>query len=150
MDIYSGLIRFIDELKNKQVLLIYLFRIYFIDMIMKTLYVLVFLQLAVMTLHAQHTVKRFCQLRVYNKVFSSRNKSIELDYGQLKNTSPFRDSLYVIKLLRVESFNTLVSALNYMSDLGWKYESSTANRDTELSDVVVLFSKEFEPKDLRE
>ncbi|HEY0174902.1 MAG TPA: hypothetical protein VGC08_00900 [Pedobacter sp.] len=106
---------------------------------MKIFAILIMLQLTAVTLYAQDKVKRFCEMSV-------SGRRIRLDYGQTKTSDPFRDPVYINKLLRVESFEKMVAAMNYMSDMGWKYEGSTPIHYSENSNEIrVLFSKEFEP-----
>ncbi len=118
----------------------------------KLLTIIIAMQLAsVGTLHAQDKVKKFCELLFRNAAFSGKyNSSITLDYGQTKKYTPLNDSTFVGKLMKVEAFETLVGALNYMTELGWKYEgSSPLVYESSTSGIRVLFSREFDRSELK-
>lgn len=107
---------------------------------MKVVALLILSGLMTSQVWAQNTVKRFCEVSVYGNV-------VKLNYGQSRKYTPFKDSVFVNKLRRVESLDKLVAVLNYMSDFGWKYEWSIpeiSGYNNTSTTVRVLFSKEFD------
>lgn len=108
---------------------------------------------ALKSLYAQNKVKRFCELYISNSTMpftAAYRINIKVDYGQSKVFTPFRDSTVGTLLKRAEGFNTLSSAMNYMTSLGWKYEMNMAASDAGNSWARIIFSKEFDKSDLTE
>ena len=90
---------------------------------------------------AQEKIKRFCEITFYPS-----GNFFQIDYGQTKKTNPFKDSTFIKKIKGLEGIHNLIKGLNYMTDLGWKYETNIPY-DTGFR-IEVLFSREFMPDEL--
>ncbi|PYF69452.1 hypothetical protein [Pedobacter nutrimenti] len=102
------------------------------------------IQFLAFTVHAQEKkIKKYCEISFTAGIFAN---NVKLNFGQNKQYSPIKDSLYVRKLKHVETLSNRISILNYMSKLGWKYIETTSSFKGEPS--TVLLSKEFDPSEL--
>jgi hypothetical protein len=90
---------------------------------------------------AQTNVKRFCVISFY-----SRNKFLLIDYGKINKIDPFKDSNFIKKLNMVKRIDNLIKGLNYMSDLGWKFESNISYG----TGTGILLSRDFSPNELND
>jgi len=102
------------------------------------------LQFVAFGTQAQKKVKKYCEVAYSAALFDAR---YHVDYGQDKNYSPIKDSVYVGKLLKVKAMKTRIEVLNYMSALGWDFVSVSGDRDEYR---VFIFSREFDPAELNE
>lgn len=101
---------------------------------------------------AQEKVKKFCVLSCESQSLNSKgnNPYPTIDFGQTKKYSPLKDSTATAKLNRVETIDNFVKAMNYMTELGWKYEGNVFIYEPSNPRVSILFSKEFYPAELTE
>jgi hypothetical protein len=90
---------------------------------------------------AQTNVKRFCVISFY-----SRNEFLLIDYGKINKIDPFKDSNFIKKLNMVKRIDNLIKGLNYMSDLGWKFESNISYG----TGTGILLSRDFSPNELND
>ncbi len=62
-------------------------------------------------------VEQYCEIMANGKLFS-RKVSITVDYGEFQHL--FSDMRMKDELGKVQNFNSVVDALNYMGKQGWK------------------------------
>lgn len=105
---------------------------------------LLLFQLMAFRTQAQNKVKRYCEVSSSDKFFYS---GYAVDYGQNRKYNPLKDSVCIRKLQKVESLETRVEVLNYMSELGWDLVSLRGGKDYYLP---FIFSREFDPAELNE
>lgn len=120
---------------------------------LKFLFIITLLNVAVMSSSfAQEKVKKFCELSFNYKTFRGKyfKSNISVEYGQTENVNPFKDQKVSRELLKTESMITLVRALNYMTSIGWKYETNIPVVYAGDDGVRVLFSKDFDSAELTE
>ncbi|RAJ28572.1 hypothetical protein [Pedobacter cryoconitis] len=96
--------------------------------------------------NAQVKIKKFCTLTYYSQDLHTPH----IDYGQRRKYSPLKDSAFVHKMEHVESLSNFVQAMNYLTGLGWNYEGNIPTNQSDGNEVVILFSREFNPAELTE
>lgn len=79
----------------------------------------------VATAFSQNTYKVYCTLMGKEKDFRNNQVSLSIDYGQ----ESLKDNKLVDANGEEIKFNTMVSAMNYMSKLGWNYEGCYNSED---------------------
>jgi hypothetical protein len=85
---------------------------------------------------AQAPVKRFCEI-----LYIPGREFLYIDYGKIDKIEPFKDSTFVRKINLIKRMDNLISGMNYMTDLGWKFESDISQSTSAV--IRILFSREF-------
>jgi hypothetical protein len=93
--------------------------------------------------NAQTHVKRFCEILYY-----PGSEFLFVDYGKIDKIEPFKDSIFIKKLNLIKRMNNLIKGLNYMTDLGWKFESNISSGTG--AATRILFSREFSPDEVND
>ena len=75
--------------------------------------------------YAQTPYKVYCTLMGNEKDLKNNRVSLSIDYGQ----DSFKDNKLVDAAGKEIKFNTMVSAMNYMSKRGWNYEGCYNSKD---------------------
>ncbi len=111
---------------------------------MKLLISLLFAVLTI-TMSAQMPYKVYCTLQGNEKDFKNNQVSLRIDYGQ----ESLKDNKLVDENGKEIKFNTMVSAMNYMSRLGWKYEGCYNSKDQNWGGLIFVWilSKEVTSDD---
>lgn len=97
------------------------------------------------SISAQTPYKVYCTLQGNEKELRNNQVSLTIDYGQksLKDNKLVDENGIEIK------FNTMVSAMNYMSKLGWNYEGCYNSADQTWGGLIFIWilSKEVTSDD---
>lgn len=111
---------------------------------MKHLLSLLFAIFAI-TICAQTPYKVYCTLQGNEKELKNNQVSLRIDYGQ----ESLKDNKLVDENGEEIKFNTMVSAMNYMSKLGWKYEGCYNSKDQIWGGLIFMWilSKEVTSDD---
>lgn len=94
---------------------------------------------------AQTPYKVYCTLQGNEKELRNNQVSLSIDFGQ----ESLKDNKLVDENGQEIKFNTMVSAMNYMSKLGWKYEGCYNSKDQTWGGLIFIWilSKEVTSDD---
>lgn len=111
---------------------------------MKYFITILFVSIAI-TVTAQTPYKVYCTLQGNEKEFRNNQVSLSIDYGQ----ESLNDNKLVDENGQEIKFNTMVSAMNYMSKLGWNYEGCYNSKDQSWGGLIFIWilSKEVTSND---
>lgn len=108
--------------------------------------------IAISALHAQIKIKRYAQLNwgwTKNAIMFGQKKISTNSRDSL--LSPFKSASLTKKMLTPPKFENYAQALNYMTDLGWRLETTIpAGGDQGLVSLCFIFSHDFDREDLTE
>lgn len=90
---------------------------------MKKLLLITVLAILVVAATAQETRKTFCQIVGTGKVFSPKVK-IEIDFGYKRSYWNHYKKFMVDKTGKKIEFHSMVDAMNYLANWGWKFEQA--------------------------
>jgi len=65
-------------------------------------------------------VEKYCEIIATGRLLS-RKVTIDIDYGEERKFFSFKDSRVKDELGKVQKFNSVVDALNYIGSLGWVF-----------------------------
>lgn len=104
-----------------------------------------FLATIAFSLSAQTPYKVYCTLQGNEKELRNNQVSLSIDYGQ----ESLKDNKLVDENGKEIKFNTMVSAMNYMSKLGWEYEGCYNSEDQTWGGLIFIWilSKEVTSDD---
>ena len=97
------------------------------------------------SISAQTPYKVYCTLQGNEKELRNNQVSLTIDYGQ----ESLQDNKLVDENGNEIKFNTMVSAMNYMSKLGWNYEGCYNSKDQTWGGLIFIWilSKEVTSDD---
>ncbi len=97
----------------------------------------------------ESSVEQYCELVAQNRILS-RKVNIDVDYGDERKL--FRDYRLKDESGRLKKFNTVVDALNYMGQQGWKLVNAflvTEGTGATVNNVYhYVFKKEFSKEEV--
>ena len=101
--------------------------------------------IAAISIAAQAPYKVYCTLQGNEKNFHNNQVSLRIDYGQ----KSLKDNKLVDENGDEIKFDTMVSAMNYMSKLGWNYEGCYNSEDQNGGGLIFIWilSKEVTSDD---
>lgn len=91
--------------------------------------------IATISISAQNPYKVYCTLQGNEKELRNNQVSLSIDYGQ----ESLKDNKLVDENGNEIKFNTMVSAMNYMSKLGWNFEGSYNSIDQTWGGLIFIW-----------
>lgn len=94
-------------------------------------------------------VEQYCEMTAQAKLFS-RKVTIDVDYGEERKWISFKETRVKDDLGKVKSFNSVVDALNFLGQAGWKLVNAFLVVESGTSVYHYVLKREFEKSELSE
>ncbi len=113
---------------------------------MKSVITLLFFSLFFIARTKAQKVEKYCEVVLYEKVFGVEKVNPKIQFGQIDSLFSFKNPSVMENLKKVNSLNTRVDVLNYMSSLGWSPVNNTGSGNASVS--LYIFRRNFDVSEL--